>query len=185
MMPQNPRQNQKHLNSPGMVALHTVARSLAQQHVTVWQGVLVALVVSKLDHALKKILLETVGLHHSVPLWPGVVDVTVTANTGIAWSGFAQYPDAVKWASTGLTVLVVMLALRLRHPALWLVVGGAVANAMDRWVHGAVIDYVHLVWVRFPIFNLADMAIVIGSLWQAMVVWWVPRTAPMPSHLDD
>lgn len=53
-------------------------------------------------------------------------------------------------------------------PAAWsagLVLGGALANAVDRWPDGRVTDFldVGLGAARWPAFNLADAAIVVGD----------------------
>lgn len=47
-----------------------------------------------------------------------------------------------------------------------LIIGGALGNAVDRVVHGAVADFVHLHWGTWSwyIFNVADIAIVVGVL---------------------
>lgn len=48
--------------------------------------------------------------------------------------------------------------------AIGLVVGGAIGNGIDRFVHGAVIDFLdfHVFGVHWPSFNIADSAIVCG-----------------------
>jgi signal peptidase II len=45
-----------------------------------------------------------------------------------------------------------------------LVIGGALGNALDRALHGAVADFMHLQWGRWSwyIFNIADIGIVAG-----------------------
>lgn len=46
--------------------------------------------------------------------------------------------------------------------AIGLAIGGALSNAIDRIVHGAVLDYID---VKFwPVFNIADIAITVGIL---------------------
>jgi len=40
-----------------------------------------------------------------------------------------------------------------------LVLAGALGNGLDRWRLGAVIDFLELVPIHFPIFNVADVAI--------------------------
>lgn len=55
---------------------------------------------------------------------------------------------------------------RLRRVAAGLLLGGALGNIVDRlvrgegWMRGAVVDFIDLQW--WPIFNLADVAIVVG-----------------------
>jgi signal peptidase II len=45
-----------------------------------------------------------------------------------------------------------------------LLIGGALGNALDRFLHGAVADFVHFHWGTWSwyIFNVADIAIVAG-----------------------
>ena len=56
------------------------------------------------------------------------------------------------------------------HPlvqiGLMLCIGGALSNAVDRLLYGAVADFFHFPWQQysFYIFNLADVAITFGVL---------------------
>ena len=52
----------------------------------------------------------------------------------------------------------------LRQLGLALVLGGAIGNGLDRWRTGAVVDFVALVPIDFPIFNGADVAINLAVL---------------------
>jgi len=48
-----------------------------------------------------------------------------------------------------------------------LIVGGGISNLFDRWLFGAVLDFIYLSYkeISFPwIFNLADIAITIGAI---------------------
>jgi len=47
-----------------------------------------------------------------------------------------------------------------------MVIAGSISNLMDRFVHGAVVDFIHFSYKgwSWPIFNLADCFIVIGIL---------------------
>ena len=53
---------------------------------------------------------------------------------------------------------------RLGAWAFGLIIGGALSNALDRAVHGAVADFFHFHLGRFSwyVFNIADVAIVAG-----------------------
>jgi signal peptidase II len=42
--------------------------------------------------------------------------------------------------------------------------GGATGNGIDRWTSGAVVDFLALVPINFPVFNLADVAINLAVL---------------------
>ena len=55
--------------------------------------------------------------------------------------------------------------------SLGLVVGGALGNLIDRTTgSGLVTDFFEFAFVDFPVFNIADMAIVVGV---SMLVVWV------------
>jgi len=60
--------------------------------------------------------------------------------------------------------------LRILSIALSLILGGAVGNAIDRILHGYVIDFIllHVHDWYYPAFNLADSAITIGAI---LFVW--------------
>jgi signal peptidase II len=74
---------------------------------------------------------------------------------------------ALAIVSLVVAALVLVLILRssercmplARQLALGFLLGGAVGNGIDRWRLGAVIDFLALVPVSFPVFNLADVSI--------------------------
>lgn len=102
---------------------------------------------------------------------PGVLTLRFTTNSGGAFSIGQQAP----WLFVGVTVVVVaiILATSFRHTSrvvgasLGLVLGGALGNLTDRAIRGSgmrgrVVDFIDFhVW---PVFNLADSAIVIGAI---------------------
>ncbi len=65
-----------------------------------------------------------------------------------------------------LGALAVVLVVAIRSQTLvsrigyGLILGGALANVIDRWIHGFVTDYVAV--GTFPIFNLPDSCITVG-----------------------
>lgn len=102
---------------------------------------------------------------------PGVLTLTFTTNSGGAFSIGRSAP----WFFVGVSVIVIVAILltSFRHTnavvavGLGLVLGGALGNLTDRAVRGSgfrgtVVDFIDLqVW---PIFNLADCAIVVGAI---------------------
>jgi signal peptidase II len=108
---------------------------------------------------------------------PGVLTLRFTTNSGGAFSLGRSAP----WLFAGATVIVsaAIVATAFRHRnllaafALGLILGGALGNLTDRIVRGPgftgrVVDFVDLhVW---PIFNVADTAIVVGAILLAISV---------------
>jgi signal peptidase II len=100
--------------------------------------------------------------------------LTLQWNRGISFSLFARDSASGQTALLVLTCAAVVLLAwwlvrsRSELPAagLGLIIGGALGNAIDRIVHGAVVDYLdlHAFGRHFFVFNLADAAINIGVL---------------------
>ena len=62
----------------------------------------------------------------------------------------------------------------ISHLALGLQIGGALGNWIDRLVHGSVIDFIDVnFWPlhNWPVFNLADSAIVVGVTLLLISMW--------------
>jgi len=126
-------------------------------------AVAVAAVVA--DQLTKHIVGRTLGLGESVDIL-GPFSIHHVQNSGIAFGLFAS--------RTGIVILITGIAVGLmlwffahsakRHPvlpvALGLVLGGSIANLIDRVRLGHVTDF--LDFVAWPAFNLADTFIVVG-----------------------
>lgn len=133
-----------------------------------------ALVVLVLDQASKAWALSALSGTSSSPLLPGLLRLRLVFNTGAAFSLFTGSTKALALVS-----LVVAIGLGVwiqRQTSLrrwqWLgvgaLLGGALGNGLDRWRLGWVVDFLELVPVRFPVFNLADVAINVAVICLAL-----------------
>jgi signal peptidase II len=117
-----------------------------------------------------KILAEDRLPDHPVKLIPGVLHLTYTTNPGGAFGVFGNAPYLFLAATLVVCVAIVVASLSVTHRTLaiglGMVLGGALGNLTDRIVRGdgldgRVIDFIDFrIW---PVFNLADAAIVIGA----------------------
>lgn len=106
------------------------------------------------------------------PLIPGLIDLYYTTNTGAAFSLFTGSSRLLGVVSLvvalGVAAWIIKNGRRALPPsralALGLLLGGAIGNGIDRWRLGAVIDFLALVPVNFPVFNIADVAINLAVL---------------------
>jgi signal peptidase II len=127
------------------------------------------------DQVHKWYMLNVFGITRGEPIniVPGF-DLVMVWNYGISYGWFASHSQATRWIliilSIVASVLLVTWLARQTKPwvaaAIGLVLGGALANATDRAVHGAVADFFHLYYGSFSwyVFNIADVAIVAGVL---------------------
>ena len=137
---------------------------------------LIALFVVLLDRWTKHLVAAHISMYAHIQVIPGFFRITHTENTGAAFSLFAE--SASQW-KTGLLIgfsvvaMIVVFVLLWRQKtgvtltgiALSLILGGAVGNLWDRVASGRVVDFL-LLYVKqyqWPVFNLADSAIVIGA----------------------
>lgn len=129
---------------------------------------LIALVGVAGDRVTKIWVEQTMALGQSIPLVPDVFQFTYIENTGAAWSLFQNSGGFLKWISLAVSLGLVALAAFGKPMGRWeqagygFILAGAVGNGIDRFVSGAVVDFLDFVLIQFPIFNVADIAINIG-----------------------
>ena len=107
-------------------------------------------------------VIEVLPFFNLVPVW----------NTGMSFGMLSGGGDLVKW---GLTILALAVGVllpwiartwdRLSRFGAMLMASGALGNAIDRIIYGAVIDFIDLFAGQYhwPAFNVADMAVTTGA----------------------
>lgn len=103
------------------------------------------------------------------------ISCMVTYNRGVSWS-LLSYKSMIGFSAVTLLIMGVIGLLVMHMVTEYrknnmlfgeiLVLGGALSNLYDRLVYGGVLDFIRLQygsWV-FPVFNVADIAIVGGVL---------------------
>jgi signal peptidase II len=137
---------------------------------------ILALLVVLLDRWTKRMVAAHIAMYTHIQVIPGFFRITHTENTGAAFSLFADSPSHWKtvlligFSLIAMVIVSVLLwrqarALTITGIALSLILGGAVGNLWDRVASGRVVDFL-LFYVRsyqWPVFNLADSAIVVGA----------------------
>jgi signal peptidase II len=102
---------------------------------------------------------------------PGVLSFNYTTNSGGAFGLGRSAPWLFATATVAVSLVIVVMSFRMSRPvvamSLGLILGGALGNLTDRIANGPalsghVTDFIDFhVW---PVFNLADSAIVLGSV---------------------
>ena len=137
-----------------------------------WLGASVLVLV--LDQLTKAWVLASLPEYTAVPVIDGFWNWYRTYNTGAAFSFLADAGGWQKWFFTVLAFGIsgLMAWMLSRTPRIvWkqalplaAAIGGAIGNVIDRFVFGAVVDflYFHIGRYGWPAFNVADSAICIG-----------------------
>lgn len=143
-----------------------------------------------LDQATKAWVVATLEGRPPITLIPGVLTLNHTTNSGGAFGLGRSAP----WIFAGATILVSgVIVIASRRPmtratavALGLILGGAIGNLTDRALNGpglrgGVTDFIDFqVW---PVFNVADSAIVVGAVVLAFAS--LGRDEPDPAAAGD
>lgn len=149
-----------------------------------------ALVVLVVDAISKAIVVASMDLGDTVRLIGGVLKIDYTRNAGAAFS----IGTGATVLFTGVAVLVVAVIVRQARRlvsrswavTLGLLLGGALGNLVDRLFRspgpfrGHVVDWIEL--PHWPVFNLADSAIVIGTV---VAVLLATRGIPFDAQLHN
>ena len=134
----------------------------------------VFLVLLAADQILKYWVTQNLDLYESMPLIPGLVELKYIQNTGGGWSILSDYTWLLSLLTSVILVVVLILLVRgiVRHPlGRWgcvLLLAGGLGNLIDRFRLGYVVDMFNFQFIRFPVFNIADICVVCGMILAAV-----------------
>jgi signal peptidase II len=134
-------------------------------------ALIIFLVTLGLDRFTKAWALKVLSLGLQSPT--SFLNLVLTWNKGVSWGLFSTNNE---WGARLLTFVICMVMFGFAwhtvrrtcyFQVVWcegLVLGGAISNLIDRFLHGAVIDFIelHAFGYSFPVFNIADAAICLG-----------------------
>ena len=102
-------------------------------------------------------------------LFPGFLELMRVHNYGAAWSSFS----GARWllialTAAGMCTIAWLLVKIVRHPlgqwSLAIILGGGIGNLIDRVRLGYVVDMLDTMFMDFPVFNMADVFVVCGTV---------------------
>jgi signal peptidase II len=150
-----------------------------------------AILVLILDYASKEIVRTNLPLYTYWAPFPGLENffrITHTNNTGVAF-GMFQFGSANLVFSIFVSIVSIGIIYfnhqlepghKLLRVALGLQLGGALGNLIDRFTQGAVTDF--LDFGPWPVFNIADAAVVAGVILMGYVLLQDERKASTASN---
>lgn len=130
---------------------------------------LAAAAVVGVDQVTKQLALDNLSGGETIAVIDGILTFRLAFNSGGAF-GVLQGLPGLFLVATFLVVIVILLSVRRLEDPRWviplgMILGGGLGNLYDRLFRdfdGRVVDFINLqVW---PIFNVADSAIVTGAL---------------------
>lgn len=141
--------------------------------------IIVVIISLLLDIGSKFLVSRIFILNESKTIIDNFLNITYVRNTGAAWSIL----DNNTWIVTVISLLIIIgiiyyvyrnrVSKKILKMGYGLILGGAIGNFIDRIVYGYVIDFIDIDifgW-NYPIFNLADMFIVVGVILVMIDAW--------------
>ncbi len=123
-----------------------------------------------LDQVSKFLVLSTLGFERSKNIIPNLLNFTLVKNKGAAFSLFSNSTNILTITSILASLLLITIILKSPPRSFWnltglaYLLGGTVGNGIDRFFKGYVLDFLELVPIDFPIFNVADVSINIAII---------------------
>ena len=113
---------------------------------------------------------------------PGVFRFSYIENTGAAFNLFAgsRWPLVIVTAVLLLGVAYFLFSNKVKdewaQSGLCMILAGGTSNLIDRIIRGHVVDYLDFTQlINFPVFNFADVCVVVGAI---MLVYYVVFVEP-------
>ena len=137
---------------------------------------IIAILIVALDQLAKYLVLTKIDPMEVIHVIPGLFDFVYVKNTGAAFSILSEST----WLLSIISVLFCVGVIGywfykkpdhiLMKISLTLLFAGAFGNAIDRIARGYVIDFIETVFIDFPLFNVADIAISCGAVIMAIYI---------------
>ncbi len=140
---------------------------------------LIVVLIIAVDQLSKYWIVNNIGMRDSVSVIPKVIDFVYVKNTGAAFSFLSDKNYGIVILSI-ISVLfcvgVILFMIKYRpknkllNISLALMLSGAIGNVIDRIFRGYVVDFIEMIFIDFPVINIADIAITFGA---AMIIIYV------------
>lgn len=134
---------------------------------------ILAFVLTIIDQISKFMAVKYLKPLGSISFIKNVINLTFIENRGAAFGIL----NGARWFFVIITIIVTVgffIYLKKYMPpnkeyryvkaALILILAGAWGNAIDRIIRGYVVDYFETVFIKWPVFNIADIYVVLGTI---------------------
>ena len=168
------------------------ARRRLSRRAVLWTIAAIGAVIAVIDQITKNWAVDSLPLLEPQPFIGEILQLTLLYNSGAAWGMGAEITPVVTCLQLAIVAGVIVFAVKaVRSPwytaALGLIMGGALGNIHDRLLRepgpfrGAVVDFLEL--PNWPVFNIADMAVVGGAI--MIVALGLFGVASDPAHYEE
>lgn len=139
--------------------------------------VFVAILIG-IDQITKFIAIRNLKPIGSISIIDKIFSFTFVENRGAAFGIFQGKTLALSIITIVIIIGIVYFYIRLPKTRVYkfirfsliLIISGALGNLIDRIFRGYVVDFFHATFINFPVFNMADIYVVVGAFLMAVLV---------------
>ena len=138
----------------------------------------------------KYLIVANISLNESIPIIGNFFQIAHIHNYGAAFSIFQNMQTFLIFITIGVSAALLFYMLKMMKTghfsmllALAGIIGGGIGNLIDRIRLGYVVDF--LQFGSFPVFNVADMAVVGGSALLIFYVIFIDMKQPKGGEIDN
>ena len=129
-----------------------------------------SVIIVLLDQITKKLISSSILYGDSISIIGDLLRFTYIKNPGMAFG--IQVGNRIIFTVFALIACIVILIylFRLKPENFWArfalasILGGAIGNLFDRIIYKEVIDFIDIRIIRWPVFNVADIAVTLGMI---------------------
>ena len=136
----------------------------------IFKNLIYSFYIILIDQISKFLVLFALGFDRSIIIIPNILNFTLVKNKGAAFSLFSDSTTFLTIISFVASLILITIIFKYPPRSYWnsigiiYLLGGTVGNGLDRFFNGYVLDFLEIVPIDFPIFNIADISINIAIL---------------------
>ena len=131
-----------------------------------------SIILIVIDIVIKLIISNNLILNQSISVINNFFYITYVKNTGVAWSILSGKINLIIVITLAIIILLIIYIFNKKSYGVLeiisysMLLSGSIGNLIDRIIYGYVIDYLdfNILGYDYPIFNFADICIVIGII---------------------
>lgn len=134
-----------------------------------WLPAIMGIVTFAADRLTKHLVSANMSIRQSIPVIQDIFHITYQTNNGAAFSILSGRVEFLIAATVLIIGALVAYILKMKPKsklfgiAAALIISGALGNLVDRITRGFVVDFLDARFINFPIFNVADICVVVGA----------------------
>ena len=132
--------------------------------------VLAGILMISADQLTKYIAAAKLAGKSGIEIIPNILEFYYTTNNGAAFSSFAGRRLLLIVMPIIMMIVLVVFLRKTKNKSfiikltVLMIIAGGIGNLIDRIAYGYVVDFINFTFIKFPIFNVADIFVTVGGV---------------------